>query len=350
MLELFDKNYSDEKIFIDINFVRLNKLAAHNINILRNYYKRSNIYISGNNIFNRLLETYYIPVDRDLTSYYETSIVRSKTASNYFGFTTPFNYGNVFNDELYINSTEIIISDMSDVNPDISKFWENVSPLKILSHNSSNIYLSAPCQSFENHGLVFAKLHIPLMLLQLKYYMLDHKRKGLTPTINGYITKYLLPNALFSQYDVTVFNLLYNSNFEITEQKYENKFHINIRNIDRFLNSAINKLTIKNKTIIAPYTKIIKKIPSVYYENFYEFNVIKDIVPTRQVTWALILSKLKITEYLISLNNSSNINTYYINKIKTDLKRLTRTRVLNNILPDNIYENIDQRINKILET
>ena len=351
MLELFleKESFINKLPFLD--FIRLNKITIKNLSDIREYYRQRNIYIKENSLIGRILETFYINVNKNNEQYYNEATNKSIYCANYFNITSSYNYGDIHKSEFYKDSNEVIILDNTAINFNIEKTWQNVSPLKILTNNTTNIYAGLPNSSFlsKGDGIVFLKLHIPLMLLQYKMFILSQKQKDISATRSTYISRYLLPNAIFSQYDSILFNIIFNNRFNITNDNYINNYPISLRNTERYLNKSVLKLNNYFERSKFNFKEILHLLPSCYYDNFFKFNILPDITETRQVSWALFLSKLKLIEYLISFKDNSPENNKYINNIKLETKKFKRSLVMNTILDESIVKSIETRLEKILE-
>ena len=194
-------------------------------------------------------------------------------------------------------------------------------------------------------GLAFISINSPLLAVQLRSFFKDqfinrYMQDGSSLGLPHFVHMYVLPNMMYQHTDVVIINrlmrLLYNEPMgkELLKHpfpilQYANKLdNVLIKVIDECYDSRMD------------YADLLASLPSIGSKDASISLRVPDMGNTRQVKWALILSRLRIMKFLIDLAGEDSINTNrsYITHLKGMLKRMKNGHYVD-ILP---YERIKE--------
>ena len=165
-------------------------------------------------------------------------------------------------------------------------------------------------------------------------------------SVNHFVHMYVLPNMLYSHFDCILFNrakaIFYGEPF--TEPLRSHVFHVTDYSlkIDKVLKELIFRLRGKRFT----YESVLRNLPAVFSDDQQEHNLSLDIAKTRQVWWALFLSKLKTIKFLIDLGGEKGItaNNFHIHKLRTIVKRLLEENVYGTVLNEDDHYDVENTL------
>lgn len=351
MYPLFSTVIKSNEIVQPPEFTYIKKGLQRNLLKIKHYYQDNFFYIKSNHLLARILNNFHIPIDYDLSQFINVCYVRTPYISEYYKLTSPLNKGMMHESIFFSNSKEIIISDDSLFSfYKAEKVWKDLESVKILHHNMTNLESGIP-DGLEHHSseYVVILINLPMLLFQYRCFLLESRDKNNSSNTGFFISKYVLPNMLYSQMDIIIFNRFYNELNGIENDNNKKEFALTINNYDTIINRNVTKLTNRLKNSNLNYDIVLKYLPSVYKQNSYMFNLLPEVTPTNQVYWALLLSKLKVMEYLLTLggDRGKNNNRTLLNSCSRDLMRLKNNRILESILDDDMYLLVMSKINTL---
>lgn len=361
MYQLFTKVFESNNAVIrppEFELIR-RTYQAQLLNILQYYHSR--VYaVRSNHLLCRLLTTASIPVHYTVEQYLEVAYTRSPYVAKHFNFTSEINYGKIQPSVFYGESNmEIIVynEDYFDAH-EVIKDWQNIEAVRVLEHPFSDLGLLLPTgiEHSTDHGLVTMSINIPLLLLQYRCFLLEQMHKsGLNDTsllgVSHFVHMYVLPNILHSHLQLCIVNRLVNLFYGAPMGEALKHHPFPIINygdkIDKVLTTIVKRLE-KTKML---YFSMLKNIPSVEYNDSQEALLMPDIAKTRQVWWALLVTRLRLMKFLLDVGDEQGLamNRSFVNKLRNDLKRLLDENMLKSMLPKDMYFDIDIAIQQILK-
>ncbi|MBE0438162.1 MAG: hypothetical protein IBX57_00145 [Gammaproteobacteria bacterium] len=251
--------------------------------------------------------------------------------SRHFKFTSSYTTGSVFSPGIFLgkDSEEIIILTEEEFELHaITSNWENLSPIRFLKHPKSDMTLNLPMgeEYSDEQGLSVILINLPMLGIM---YHLWRKRELLENSDNPrttrqFIAGYLLPNSLRSFLDVAYLNMfikIFNGE-EIKEAKDNHPFYMNTyqSNLINSVKTVLHTYLDKN----LPFKEVIEAIEGVLASSIRQVMEIPQMPFTRQVNWALTLSRLELIAMLLLWNERTNTyqNKMEINTITKSLRRL----------------------------
>lgn len=323
---------------------------------IQNYYYNSIHDLKDNHILVKLINMLGGPLEYDSGEFINTLYTRSDYICKALKLTSEISTGNIFHNEFFNNSKEILIVSNEYFDPYyVEKNWMNIDSVKFILHPNIDLNLVPPYgkgNSLDNN-LVIININPVLLALQYKCYCnrlnysLDDKN-----FINSkyFISRVIIPKMLNTMIDITIFNrykYLYN-NQELTNDNIKNPFAV-INYVDKLDKILLNYINIVNNKKMK-YDQFLNTIPAINSNNLREALLLPDIANTRYIKWSLILSRIEIIDTIIFSLGIKSIanNTLEINNLRRLLRQLKNDDVFLSILPKDLYKELNERIDRIM--
>lgn len=316
------------------------------------FYRNSTIPVSSDHLLVKLIQSFNIPLSLNINRYFDYIDDRSLNLSMSLGMTSAIYPGKMFRNVFFgENSNEIIIAQNNefDINS-LKNNWKKLRSISILKHPYTNLNLDLPNgkNKYSETGISVISINIPLLMLQYREFVLSEENKQHPRTVMHFLHMYAIPNMLPSLLDgalINRFNCLLTSTPIITSLNKHSFFLTDCnKDLNRIYFSLIDNLLKNSDNDIYG---ILRNIPLVFYNNALEYAYLPKIVPTRQINWALSLSRLDLTIMILrmliktkSARSKSEINLL--------LRMLDQYRT-NNIFPtvltnDVVREEVNSKI------
>jgi hypothetical protein len=203
-------------------------------------------------------------------------------------------------------------------------------------------------------GIAVISINIPMLVLQYREYQKYEDSialtKGESPRgLTHYIHSYALTNMLYSHLDVAVFNRLYNLlvGAPLGESDRKHSFYI-----QDYSDKVTNLQLLQLRTLERNPRKLdamMKMVPLVTESNLSELVKLPDMVPTRQVVWALVLSRLQTLSFLYSssIDEARVRNGSEVNRISRMFELFSIESILEKVLPVDLFLDCKRQVDKI---
>jgi hypothetical protein len=322
-------------------------------------YYRNRVYaVKSNHLLANLLYHINIPMQYSIDRYTDVALTRAPYIAKSFNMTSDINYGRSFDGVFFgPNCKELILYEEEYFNPFYAeKEWERISAVKVLNHPKSDLSLLLPNgkDSSTGGGLAVISINIALLAVQyrgfVKNQMTKIKQEAGILDIQHFIHMYVLPNMLYSQIDITIMNRLMNLfyNAPMSEPLLRHPFMVTnyTHRTDHVLTDVLDKL--QNKT--ERFDAALNQIPTIIAKNMQDALEMPDLAPTRQVLWALVLSRLNIMKFLIDVSNDNSltINRMEINQLQRMLRHFNIDAIFTNVLPKDLSYDAIQTVDRIM--
>lgn len=254
--------------------------------------------------------------------------------------------------------TEVLIGHDEDFDfEDAAKNWQQLRPIRVLSHPKSDLGLKIPDGTGDGleEGVAVIAINIPMLALQYRQWSeiewARAEEAGDSPAgITQFIYSYPLTNMLYSHLDVTLFNRLYNllNGIPLASINAKHSF---------FLTDYTNKLNKVQKQQLdilsrsqRKFNGMLETIPMVSCSTLAELAHLPDIAPTRQVIWALALSRLEMLSFLFKASalEPRTRNGAEVNRIVRNFQLYRTDKALQSSLPYNLYFDAKRDIDTIV--
>lgn len=321
------------------------------------YYHNRVYAVKSNHLLANILYHINIPMQYAIDRYTDVALARGPYIAKSFNLTSDINYGQVFDGVFFgSNCQELILYDEEYFNPFYAeREWSRISAVKVLAHPKSDFGLLLPNgrDSSTGGGLAVISVNIPLLAVQyrgfLKNQMTKVKQEVGMLDIQHFIHMYVLPNMLYSQIDLTIMNrlmnLFYNAPMSVPILKHPFMVTDYTHRMDHILLDVLETLTEKSERFDAA----LNQIPTIIAKNMQDALQMPDVAPTRQVLWALILTRLNVMKFLLDVSNESSITTnrMEINQLKRLLRQFDIDGIFTNVLPHDIAYDTIQIVDQI---
>lgn len=344
-----------KKLPPEFDYVKLSYLRE-----LLNYqdYYNSRVYaVKNQNFLVRLLMHVDTPLNYDIQRFVEVTRTRAPYLAKAFRMTSEINYGDIHNGCFFGPGTdEVIIYEDTYFDPVYAeKNWRRINAVTTLYHPRSDLGFMLPNgrASSSDTGMAFISINLPLLAVQLRSFFKDqfvnrYMQDGSSLGIPHFVHMYVLPNMMYHHTNVVIMNrlmrLLYNE--DMGKELFKHPFpilHYNdkldnvlIKVIDNYYDSRVD------------YADLLASLPSIDSKDASVALRVPDMGSTRQVKWALVLSRLKIMKFLIDLAGEHSINTNrtYITHLKGTLKRMKGGAYVD-ILPYELVKEVEAIMDEI---
>jgi len=336
-LDIFDKEYVENTpktgihIPTEINYLR--RLYIFNNNNIVNYYRKRNFAVKNNHILSRLLE--HIPLLLNYDNYRYLEYISNKLVylAKHFKLTSELEKGIVHRGYFFGNGGEEIIiasHELFDINYVVNN-WKDAKSVRVITTDRDDTKLLLPLG--KNDGckniLSVILINVPMLALQYREFMKEQQiNSEILLTKNNFIIKYVLPNMMSDVIDHIFLNRVIEAFYG--EKSYEPNYHHRFKIFEPY--TQLSKYSINtNKTLKSKkidFINILRNIQLIFNEDASKLLVLPDIGYTRQIRWALLVSRLKYMSFLVDVNKDKKLNNHYLNDWKRLIKRLEQDKSL----------------------
>lgn len=328
-----------------------------NIEKARDFYRTQAISVPAQHILVRMLDALGVNHEYNLERFADIIDARALNMAMAFKMTSSVSVGTLFNGTFYgKGSREILIgiNDRFDV-LEADKNWKSVRAVKVLLTTRSDLSTVLPdgkAYSF-NDGVSVIAINIPLLAVQYRAFLNNQFRSpffqtGDALTTGHFVNMFVLPNMLYSQMDMILFNRFYSlltgaplqtNNwrppfYQVDYSKYVDRYFLRL--IDYFGKSKRDFRTIMNI------------LPMVGAQNFREGLRLPDFASTRQIFWAEVLTRIDAVLLLTKLgpNSGTLLNGSDINYFLREFNLLDQDNIFGTA-PEDIREEAHRKITEI---
>lgn len=360
MYKLFTKRFENQHAVIrPPAFELIQRTYLREIAKIIDYYQNRVYAVPSNHLLCRMLITGNISIEVPLDRYMDIAYTRSPYVAKYFNLTSEISYGRMFDGVFYgEGNSEILIYTEEYFDPYAAlDNWKTLEPVKVLEHTVSDFGLQLPdgVKRDSSEGLCVISINLPMLLVQYRGFQIEQSRKvfsgegGLSET--HFIHMYVLPNMLKSHAELVILNRIKNLFYGAPMSESSTHHPFNVIDYGKRLDNVLKEVIKSIRSSSRPYAQYLQTIPSFYDENMQTYLRMPDLAKTRQVWWALLLTRLSVMKFLIDIGSDKGLvaNGAYISRMKVDIKQLQRESVLNSLLPRDMYYDISVLLQEILE-
>lgn len=339
----------------EIDYLR--RLYERELSNVISYYHNSVYYLKNTQLLVRMLKHVDIPLHYDADRFIEIARARAPYIASQFKLTSDISYGKIFDGEFYgAGNDEIIIYDESYINPyKAERNYRNIRAVNVLLHPQANLKLLLPNGKINSTevGLSVIRIDLALLAFQYRAFMLDkmsytNMNEGLVE--NHFIHMYVLPNMLYKHLDIAIMNRIMNLFYGAPMDDSLNKHPFIVGDYSAKLDKGLLGILklLKNRRV--KYEFMLRMIPGISELDMQYVLKLPDVAMTRQINWAMMLSRLKIIKFLIDLGGKEAIryNKMDIANLKIYLRRLMNEQVLLQVIRDDLLYNTSRIIDEIL--
>lgn len=359
MLDLFlSTSTAQQTSFHDPAFSYLRAVYKREIADVINYYQSRVYAVKNNHILIRLLSTLDIPMQYPINQYASVADTRAPYTANSFRMTSELTAGHVFDGSFYgPGCPEVLLLRESYFDPlKADKHWRHVSALQVHRHPQSHLGLLLPNgrESGTDTGMAVISINLALLAVQFRAFVWEQDRKlkqaGMSLLgVNHFIHMHVLPNMLYRHFDYVLMNRLMNLYYGAPMGQATRKHPFLLYDYQHKLDQSLGLYLKRLEGRSLNYSDVLKTLPAVYAENQEDALQLPDYAPTRQVQWALVLSRLPVIQFLIDLMDSKSYhrNQDELNALSRLLTRLERDQSLTQALPPSIALDVQMQLSAL---
>lgn len=312
-------------------------LQKKNLDRVIEYYRTRNLAVPSGHFIVSLLQSLPTGSGMELRAYKDYIADYIRDFAHVYGLTSSTTYGRSFSPGVLLgkDSEEILIATTEDFSTfDLELDWVNAASIKYLAHPKTDFSL-APLNGegySKETGVSVITINVPLLACQYRLWLQreSEQNSGDPKSIMQFVASYPLTNALVSFLEVAYFNLIYSiQNGTVVEPlEFKHPFYLMdyrpkvISHLNRLLQVYIDKNT--------KFENILKSLPSISNSNLLETFKVPKVTTTRQLVWALSLSRLKLVGFFLLWSERSNTqqNKQELNSVRRALIRMRSDKMM----------------------
>ena len=319
------------------------------------YYRKSAFAVQSSHELSKILFGYAINTDLATDKFYRIADNDAMDLAQQLGYTTSRNQGRIFTNVFFARgSKEIIIADDEPFDPhELTKYWMYAQPIRVLRHEFDTIdYFPLTGKRASTELSVFY-VNFPMLAVQYRAYRQWQKAtlrndEG-RDSMYHFLYSYPLNNARRSSLSMCLMNRFMRlaQNEELNKNRYRHPFHI--VDYDLKVNSFYKGLADAYRNKQTDMATMLLGIPLIEGSGL-EFAKLPDILATRQVNWALYISRINILTFLVSRDpvGIKKLNPGELNRIKFILGTYVRDNTIRSALPADVFVKEKEKIELVL--
>lgn len=329
---------------------------VEDVSKVMDYYRTGTSFVKTDHLLVKLIMSMNVPLTYPLDQYYDVAIARSLQVANMLNLSSSINHGKWFDGVFYNGCPEIILAYTDEDRPqELAKGWRNLSPVKVLECPISNLWYMLPDGQKHNteRGLAVISINIPELMLMFRCFILNELRLQAEDDerpklgIRNFIGKYVIPNMLKSQTDLAIFNRLMNLYYGAPMGDSVKRHPFRVSNYTNLLDKGLSEVLKRITDAKLKYGDVLKQVP----HTFMDFPLkMPDIPETRQVYWALYLTRLREMAFLLDVSGQEgrHFNQNSLNEMRIDLRRFKNENIYQAMLPPEVYFDTQATIDRLL--
>lgn len=275
------------------------------------YYRTNPTIVKSDHLLVKLLNAVNVPYSLPAERYVDVVSARSEDLSMFFKLTSARYKGQAFTPGPFYGPrvAELIISHQEAFNPwEAEARWRELSPVRVLRHPVSNFGLQLPDGVDRNSesGMSVVAINIPLLALQHRTWLLEEAARvavtGESPKSTAhFLRQYVIPNMLVSHLDYLIFNRMDCITKGLPFGQALTKHSFAMIDYTPRLDPVLAQLVGYLQTSTRSWSGMLETIPGVTRKNLASILELPKIPRTRQVEWALAVSRLPALDWLMSV-------------------------------------------------
>lgn len=334
---------------------------TRNLASVQTYYRRNPTAVVSSHFLVRLLHSITVPQSHNLERYYDNVDSIALNLSMALKMTSSIFQGKLWDGVFYgPGNTEILIANSESFDPvQADAAWQDQTPVQVLRHPMSDLglpILDGKRNYGTESGLVVLSINIPLLAVMYRAFrnneaaIVDAQVES-ERSVMQFLRMYVLPNMLASHLDLAVFNRIDNleKGAPLGASTYKHPFYMTdySHRVDYVQEHILENLHNVGKN----FTGVLRSIPVVSKANADEVMAVPQMAPTRQVLWALVISRLNAINFMFRINREGPgmRNQSEVNRAKRMALMYKSDSLMRNVLPLELYMEVQSEIDGILE-
>ena len=265
--------------------------------------------------------------------------------------TSPTWRGGVRSKSTFYNDSvmEIITTLTYDINIKAAvEFWLDLQPVKVYRHPFTDLSMAIPNGKYPfrtDNGVAVINVDIPMLALMYRRWYEEEKKvvgNDVIPTPKSFIAMFVLPNMLFTHFDLAVFNRMDYIQRRITPDPMKRVHPFVLIDYTRFVDAWIKELLkiLADSTLSIPMMLI--QTPLFFHKDLFMLFKLPDYPQTRQIDWAILVSKINLIRFLLDTDDEigGRWNKDIKNLLMIDLRDLYSDKIFFDVLPKALKEEV----------
>lgn len=320
------------------------------------YYQNQSFPVKANHVLVKLIQSIGAIERMGDSAYYDYVGYRSTNLSMALKFTSYISKGDVFNHLFFDeNTSEVILSFNNAFNiKEAMADWKNVKAIEILRHSKNSLALFPldGKSKGSNDDIAIYAINIPLLLVQYRAFRINQHLENAgdsEESIMQFVGQYVLPNMQYSFLDWAIFNRLSNLYFNKPSEPFIVKTPFNQINYEDKVDKILLDQIARFKNTKLRFDAILNMVPMISAQNLFDLAKLPNILPTRQVIWAEVLSRLPVLRFLFHVSCDSNTveNQAFMNKVLRQAIYYRSDNTLKYALPISIFNDVTDTIDEL---
>lgn len=310
MIGLFTDSLFQSKRYSFPRMDTIRRNSAEQLDKLTEYITARQLFLPNTHVVIRLLKSINVSMKTDIYDYVYKVEDNVRTITHGLDFTNSTNRGKVHRPGQFINPHvgEIIISNTESFDVDYAvKNWRKLTPLKFLDHPCSDLSYGLPNGNYtldNEEGLAVILINIPMLALQYRCWLSNclEQNPNLIPPLASFVMAYPIMNMAKSHADIAIFNRLYNDVLQYKNTDFIRRNPIALNDYTSGVDGVLKEYKETLMRTPLDFQTIIDNIPTLYYGNFHNAIRLPKMATTRQLRWALLISRLKVFHFLLVID------------------------------------------------
>jgi hypothetical protein len=310
-----------------------------NIDSAIKYYSTRDFTVKSQHLLVRILHSLGVSQSVNFDRYYDIIDYKALRIGSTFGLTSSISYGDIHEGIFFgPNSKEIIIAINESFNHyDVYRNWKTMKSVNVIAYPRSDLglMLGNGKDNDTAGGISVITINIAMLAIQYRAFCYEQYKISLdggnTRTASHFVHQYILPNMLYSQVDIAIFNRFSNLvlGAPMSESKTKHPFFLleYDKNVDEYLSMILKYLESNPRD----FENILQILPSLSKKNMQEVMVLPNYAPTKQMAVAEIASRIDVLNILtlVAPDNGTRLNQSDINFFLREFKSYSRENIFN---------------------
>lgn len=303
------------------------------------YYRRNAMVVRSGHLIVQLLQSLHVSTHYDPDTYVNLASDQITKLAMAYKLTTPHTAGKLHDGIFYGSSIKetILLTNTPLPISTIHENWRKLDSVSVLDHpyDSLGVWIADGVTEIPGEGYATIEINLPKLALQYRMW-LDMRGMDLVeesiPAITQFVHRYVLPNMMRSHLDLAILNRFmthFLKDIPSSVNPSHPFFMVNYdRQMDRVIETMLERVIKRRLT----FPQLLQALPAVYGRSALDTLSLPKVAKTRQIDWALTLSRLRQIAFLVQINDvgRSYANGHWLNRISRGVKLIGNDRVIAN--------------------
>jgi hypothetical protein len=333
----------------------LRRLYHFNVTAINDYYTQRNFAAKNTNLLSRMLEMVNTDLNNTADRFAEIISSRIPYIGKHFGITSEIEKGTIHNGSFFGRGNDEIVMSVNDYfDPlQVERDWKKSTVLSVYKHNGNDLKLLLPSGRVtgSRQGLCSIGINLPKLAVMYRCFMREQHRNyqsgGEVLNKNFFVFKYVFGKNIEQAIDHSILNRLMDRYYGRSEvlPRFKHPFKIfePTTQINRFVDNTLDIITKKD----IAFNDLLHNIHLMFTDTALKLLLLPEVAGNRQITWALLSSRLEHMCFLLDIAGKSSNNAHYVNDWKKAVKRVDREAVFNGVFSYDVEKDLREKMYKI---